>query len=472
MTELSLQQQGAVDAVIGGRNVFVTGTAGSGKSRVVEAIVQHLTSQGKVVAITAPTGSASILVNGITLHSHAGVGLANEETTQSIVKRAMRQDVRKKWESIDCLIIDEISMLNPHFFEIVNKVAKVAIGENEPFGGLQVILTGDFYQLAPIVDRDDELEFVFETASWAALDLVCIELQGSFRQAADQRYAELLNRVRVGQPTEDDLRLLRSRIGVDVTRYKDGVEIKPTELRSRRAEIESINNAALAKLETEERTYKCRKQYQPKNKSLTILTPAQIKFTDDFVRSSGLPTTSTMKVGLQVMLTCNLDLKRRLVNGSRGVVVGFARDPELNDASSEELPLVQFESERVLIRRFKFSATDGKHGTAYMYHIPLRVAYAFTIHHMQGCSLDTLKVSLDNSVFAAGQAFVALSRVRTLDGLSLVRFVPGSIRVNAKVHEFYESFRQPPAPSTSSSSAPLTISNYLSKFDSTSKISS
>jgi ATP-dependent DNA helicase PIF1 len=442
---LNTAQREAYDAVAMGKHIFLTGPGGTGKSFLLQMLYNVLPSRtNKKVALTALTGCAALLVHprAKTLHSWAGVGLAKESATQLIKEIRKSRKASMRWITTDILVIDEISMMTPEFFEKLDEIGRaIRRTPTQPFGGIQLVLVGDFYQLPPVVRQDIsgsvETSFLFESPLWTELKLETHALTEIVRQK-DPIFQEVLNQARRGELTKKSIKVLASRMGLD---YKDQA-IQPTMLFTRRAQVDEINMSHLRKLTTERRTFKASTLFQPieSTKGLTEEDPfvkkAILKLDTDAPYNSEL----TLAIGAQVMLLANKpDLG--LANGSRGVVTGFG-PLEANESAPVKVddallvPFVKFRNGLTIpIEHNTWEVPDFP--GVLRRQIPLRLAYAITIHRAQGATLDCALIDIGNKTFEYGQAYVALSRVKDLDSLYIHDFEPTAVRAHPKVKTFY-----------------------------------
>jgi len=435
---LNSEQTAALKAIQSRQNIFLTGAGGTGKSHTIRAIVSWAKDAGIICAVTAMTGCAALLLGQgtKTLHSWAGIGLAREaphELAES-VKRNRR--AARRWIDTQLLIIDEVSMMTPELLEKLDLVARRIRKRPElKMGGLQIVLAGDFCQLPPVSKGTDSLVFAFETATWRNLIDTTVQLVQIQRQR-DPVFQALLNEARMGRLSTESLKVLEERMNLP---WQDN-DIRPTLLFTRNAEVDTINKKNMAVLEGERRRYEV----------LTVTMDKQIRSSslplspDDPQIATALEKLDTdapydaqleLCVGAQVMLLVNMDQEHGLVNGSRGVVTGY---------SPGGLPLVRFlaTTGSVVVDRANWWLTDYE-GIGRS-QIPLRIAYAITIHKSQGATLDSALVDIGSSTFEYGQAYVALSRVRSLFGLYIWKLDPRKIRAHPTVVTFYESMGSVP----------------------------
>ena len=457
--ELSLEQEEALRVFGAGQNMFLTGPGGTGKTALIKKIVELCKTTGKKIQVCALTGCAAVLLNcqAKTVHSWAGVGLANGEP-DLIVKRVTTNKYKAAvWKKIDVLIIDEVSMMSQKIFEILDSIGKkVRKSPLKPFGGLQIIFSGDFYQLPPVDDKQSEdptaSAFCFESPLWLETfpSENVVQLKKIFRQT-DEAYTAILNQIRVGKLYKSALETLTPHIGKTLPET-----FIPTILLPRRRDAEQINTLEFAKLTGEQKIYTLSRAEAPPVKGTgnasAYPTASGIAPTASGIAptASGIAPTAeqcemehnflinnimadkviSLKKGTQVMCIANIDMESAepVVNGSQGIVIDFVGN----------LPLVQFNSgaRRTVGYHTWNSETHPSIGVK---QIPLIYAWAITIHKAQGVSLDMAQIDAGSNIFECGQTYVALSRIKSLAGLYLTAFNPQKIKVNKKVQEFYKA---------------------------------
>jgi ATP-dependent DNA helicase PIF1 len=435
---LNREQQQAVTAVKSGRNLFLTGAGGTGKSHTIRAICDWATSAGIRYAVTATTGCAALLLGlgAKTIHSWAGIGLARE--APHILAESVRQNKRaaRRWLDTQLLIIDEVSMMTPELLEKLDLVARrVRKQTRARFGGLQIVLAGDFCQLPPVTKSSDisggEVRFLFEVPLWRELIDETVELV-EIRRQLDPVFQQILSEARMGRLTPESIHVLEERMNLP---WQEN-EIRPTLLFTRNAEVDTVNRRNMEVLEGERHTYEVQTVVMDKPAkgaaAATLVSPTDPDVAAALERldtDAPYDPNLTLCVGAQVMLIVNLDQDRGLVNGSRGVVTGYTLGG---------LPTVRFLScpEPVIVDRANWWLADyeGIGRTQ----IPLKIAYAITVHRAQGATLDSALVDVGSSTFEFGQAYVALSRVRSLFGLYVWKLDPRKIRCHPAVVEYYE----------------------------------
>ena len=427
---LTEEQQLALDYAIEGKSFFLTGPGGTGKSFILERIRDTLTFRGKKVAITAMTGCAALLLGNKakTLHSWASVGIAKEPATVLTAKIRQSQKLFRRWLGTDTLIVDEVSMLTPEFLEKLNKIASAVRRDPRPMGGLQVIFVGDFFQLPPVNKDTKDTMFVFESPEWKQIVPYRVELKQIVRQK-DPVFQQILKEARYGRLSKEFLQILKRRQNLPW----QSLDIRPTLLFSRKAKVDHINTTNLKALTGERRIYKAETVKLPIEATKNIDTESEeVKFIlNKMDRDAAYSPELILAEGAQVMLLTNLDFEAELVNGSRGVVVGFTKD-------AISLPIVKFRTGLPMPIGPATWDCDEIEGIQRK-QIPLRLAYALTIHKAQGATLDCALIDIGSSTFECGQAYVALSRVRSLDSLYIWDLEQSAFRTHDKVRTFYEA---------------------------------
>ncbi|OQU97533.1 hypothetical protein CLAIMM_03455 [Cladophialophora immunda] len=468
---LSDEQKSVMKAVMDeGKSVFFTGSAGTGKSVLMRAIISKLKHKYRKdsdrIAITASTGLASCILEGQTLHSWSGIGLGKEPAPELVKKIKRNQKSRQKWLRTKVLIIDEVSMVDGQLFDKLEQVARTIRNNGRPFGGIQLVVTGDFFQLPPVPDRNTSAKFVFEAVTWNTCIQHTILLTHVFRQK-DEQFARMLNEMRLGKMSPATIREFKS-----LSRpldFRD--ELEATELYPRREEVENANQNRMRKLSGQMMTFTA-------VDTGTVDLNTRKALLNNFIA----PEVLELKKGAQVMLIKNIDTQ--LVNGSLGIVQSFmdegtfftykddeptfllAHEPDDEDDNGE----IKAAREKIREARLKNSTTGGEprrlwpmvrfnlpDGTSRSMlcspdewkteaqngevlvkrvQVPLILAWALSIHKAQGQTLSRVKVDL-GKVFEKGQAYVALSRARTKEGLQVLRFDERKVMVHQKVLHFY-----------------------------------
>lgn len=419
---LSDSQRLAVDRIAEGRNVFITGPAGTGKSYLLNYIKDEY--KNKSLHITASTGIAAINVGGQTLHSWAGLGLGTMPINEIVrnICSAKGVHMRKKLRSARILAIDEISMISADIFDLLNNLLKVIRQNDSPFGGIQLILFGDFLQLPPVNRESSEIFFCFESEAWRNADINMIVLKEVYRQS-DVELVNMLNNLRFGRTTQQDLELLKSR-------YKQedlDKTFEATILGTHNMQVERINISKLKELNTLEKTYKAKFDGKPE----------KIEF---LKKNCIVPETLNVKINSQVMMLKNTYAKEGIINGSIGIVRSFDNKKGYPVVEFSNGSLITITPEEWCIEKFNENTAQVEI-EAMMIQIPLVLAWAITIHKSQGMTLDKIKCNL-GSAFAEGQVYVAVSRVKTLNGLFIESFNINNVKANKKVIEFYQAIEE------------------------------
>ena len=392
------EQQLALDDVLKGHNVFITGGAGVGKSYLVNRIVQRLVNTNP--GVCAMTGCAALLINGVTVHSYLGIGLA-KESAQVLANRVRKfANVCQKLISVKTLLIDEVSMLNDELFEKISEFLQLIRKNLKPFGGVQMILIGDPFQLGPI-DGD----YFFTSKLWSRDIFKVHVLTANMRQSGDHGFKSLLDRVRWGDCSQDDLETLQK---CQHTVFPEG--IVPTKLYSKNVNVDAINQREYEKLETHSQEYLCWHQNEGSKK---------------WASANKIPEKGYFRVGAQVMCTRNIPTLG-LVNGSRGVVV---------DTFPNEVHVQLLDGGKVSVGFISVSPFDNPY--IEVRYMPLKLAWAVTIHSSQGMTIDALEVDLGRDVFACGQAYTGLSRAKSLDTVKVTSVLAKSFITSPTVKKFF-----------------------------------
>ena len=409
-TEMQLK---AYNSIKTGKNVFLTGSAGTGKTSVIKSYVNDY-SMIRKIAVTSTTGTSALLLGGTTLHSYLKIGLGRENVSKLYKKITSVKGWVKKWKDLSCLIVDEISMLDPILFDKLEQLAKLIRGNSKPFGGIQLVLSGDFLQL-PCVGTD---KFCFEASSWNQ----CVQETYVFTEIirqSDTEFQTCLNSIRFGILNDHVINTLSPRIGAVLT---NDFNIKPTKLYSKNLEVDELNDRELDNLSKDGREF-----YEYNMEIKQVNYKVSTDFIDKIKKNCNAHENLQLCIGAQVMLLINYDLQIGLCNGSRGIVVDFVND----------IPIVKFlNGIEIPVPYFIWDIEDGDELVLRIIQIPLKIAYATTIHKSQGTSLDYVEIDLSD-VFDYGQAYVALSRVKKLEGLSIVSIDYDKIVAHPVAVQFY-----------------------------------
>ena len=442
LNTLTHEQRAVINHLLQGENLFLTGGGGVGKSYLLSVIytefpelkkrlneINHPNRVAKHprIQMCALTGCASLLLGHKTktLHSWAGIGLGKGTIGELHVKIRRNTKAMRNWLCTDLLIIDEISMMTGELLDKLNELGKKIRSNSKPFGGIQLLLVGDFFQLPPVNKKDEPVAFAFESAAWKEAISGTIELTIIQRQK-DEVFQAILKEARIGSLSKESCAILEKCQGKN---WRDQ-KIRPTLLFPRRAEVEMINDTNLKALTGRRYHYHARLVYDGKiPNGFTEEDEGFKRALSQFDSEASYTLDLELAVNAQVMLIANTDPESGLVNGSRGVVVGFC--------PSTDLPIVEFVNgirkpvgcHTWAIEEYEFISRSQ---------VPLRLAYAITIHKSQGSSLDSALVDIGSGNFEFGQAYVALSRLRSLDALYVYDFTPSAFKTHSKVKEFYK----------------------------------
>ena len=460
---MSPEQILAFEKYKSGQNVFITGPGGTGKSALIREIYKYANQHGHNIQVCALTGCAAVMLEckAKTIHSWSGIGLANGDIGR-IVDRVDKNFFKKKeWRKTRTLIVDEVSMMSKRLFDILDLVGKTARNcHSRPFGGIQLVFSGDFYQLPPVgvsTEDPDNARFCFESESWFHTFPKSnhIQLKQIFRQN-DPVYCQILNQVREGRITRRTDEILRSRIGVllpDVS--EDGTpQTKPTILYATRARVDEINRLEMEKLtilDPDSPDYKY---------DLKYVTDLPLSEKDKQIRSSQSKERISselaslknsilcddvvhLRVGSQVMCVVNMEesvttAATPICNGSQGVIV------RMTDSMIQPLPVVRFNNGLEMTVNPHTWMSDNIPGIG-VSQIPLILSWAITIHKSQGATLERCIIDIGGGVFEAGQSYVALSRIKSLGGMSIMSYDVSRIMVNKRVKAFYGELDSPAA---------------------------
>ena len=402
-----MTQEQALRIMKTGVNVYLTGSAGSGKTYLLNKYIKYLESHGVPVAVTASTGIAATHMNGMTIHSWSGLGIKDHLDERELEKLEERKYLWKRFDKARVLIIDEISMLEGKQLEMVERICRRFKRNDKPFGGLQVILSGDFFQLPPVRKGEDkDGEIIPKSKVWQILNPAVCYLEEQFRQK-DDILTGILNKIRSNQIEEGDYQILEKRIGVNISAFK------PTKLYTHNADVDLINEKELAEINEQEITF-------------VMTGDGPLNLVEILKKSSIATEVLKMKKGAEVMCIKN-NFEMGYVNGSRGKIVDFELDTRY--------PVVElYSGQRVTLKPESWSIEEEGRIKASIKQIPLRLAWAITIHKSQGMSLDNAEIDLGKT-FTYGMGYVALSRVRTLEGIILKSLDKKALLVDPRVLE-------------------------------------
>lgn len=407
-----MNQMQALEILKTGGNVFLTGEPGTGKTYVLNQYIAYLEAAGVRVAVTASTGIAATHVGGMTIHSWSGVGARDYLTPYDIDTISSKEKTVKRVQKAQVLVIDEISMLGAGVLDGVEIICRTIRERGDAFGGLQIIFVGDFFQLPPITRQGEEVRYAFESNAWQrAQPLICY-LDEQHRQE-DEMFLSLLRSIRKNQIEEDHYTLLQEQKEIG---YED---VEPTRLYTHNADVDTVNAGKL-------------KELSGRSASFKMSGTGNKQLVEGLIKSCLSPAILDLREEAMVMCTKN-NFEAGYVNGTLGRVLYFDRD--------DGYPVIRTtDGLEVKIKPASWDIVEDNKVRASIEQIPLRLAWAITVHKSQGMSLDAAEIDLSKA-FVFGQGYVALSRVRTLEGLKILGMHPNALQVDPKVAQQDERFQ-------------------------------
>ncbi len=391
--------------------MFLTGEPGSGKTYVLNQYIDWLMSRDISVAITASTGIAATHIGGTTIHSWSGIGARDTLTQYDLDHIMTNEKTVRRVKKARVLIIDEISMLDGRVLDMVESVCRTVKQSGDSFGGMQVILVGDFFQLPPIAGRGEMSRFAFESRSWDSAKFLTCYLSEQHRQE-DDLLLGLLNSIRKNDIDESHYTLLSEQTDISYT------DIEPTKLYTHNSNVDSMNNARLLELNTTRATFK-------------MESMGSKPVVESLVRTCLSPEVLELRKEAMVMCTKN-NFEAGYVNGTLGRVIDFDSD--------DGYPVIETsEGRRIKIAPQSWSVVEDGKMRGEITQVPLRLAWAITVHKSQGMSLDAAEIDLRNA-FTYGQGYVALSRVRSLAGMKVIGLNSQALLVDPRVVHKDEHF--------------------------------
>jgi ATP-dependent DNA helicase PIF1 len=404
MDLLNEEQKYAVRCVMEGHNILLTGSAGTGKSYTIKYIIEYLNNTNKNYAITASTGTAAVIIGGQTLHSFLGLGLGTgsiKEILGNILKN------KKKYENIlklDTLIIDEISMIDRDLFQKISEVLSIIKSTDVCFGNIQLILVGDFCQLAPVKGK-----YCFLSDIWNKINIKIVLLKKLIRHDEDLLFQKILKIVRKGKCTDNIIRVLDS---LRDTVFDNG--IIPTKLYPINVNVDIINNIEIEKLKAQGNI----------SKTYTAITSCDKE-------KEGEKFSIELTLNAQVIIIRNINIEESLVNGTRGVIKHLGADYVIINDVNGNIHTIKYYTDTF---NNKVSSKSS-----YIIHMPIRICYALSIHKSQGMTIDALELDLGANIFTCGQSYTALSRAKKLSSIKIIDIDKNSFRTNIDVKNFYKN---------------------------------
>jgi ATP-dependent DNA helicase PIF1 len=396
---MNQKQLEALNIVKQNDNLFLTGSAGTGKSYTINRIVGYLEDNNINYGLTALTGCAASLINGQTLHSYLSLGV-NKSLTD-IYKDLNTKNIYKlrSLKSLETLIIDEVSMMSNELLELVDGLFKMIKSNIMPFGGIQIIMVGDFHQLPPIKGN-----YCFTSPIWDDLNMNIVILTELIRQKDDLILQEILEEMRKGKITDDSYDILEK---LKDTKFDN--DIKPTKLFPINTNVDKLNTKEFNKL-------------VKINNNQTKIYKAYSKYKNDNIESYDI----CLTLNAQIMVIRNIAVENHLVNGTRGIVVGLLDN------------IVIIKDIKGIIHHINYYTDIYKNSKNNISFMPLKLAYAISIHKSQGASIDCLELDLGEDIFVSGQTYTALSRATNINNIKIINLDKSSFFVNKKIIDFYK----------------------------------
>ncbi|HEV7702120.1 MAG TPA: PIF1 family DEAD/DEAH box helicase [Candidatus Paceibacterota bacterium] len=426
-----MTQSEALNILKTGANIFLTGEPGSGKTYTINTYVSYLRTYGVEPAITASTGIAATHIGGMTIHSWSGIGIKNRLDKYDLDKIASSEYISKRVRRTKVLIIDEVSMLSAGTLDMVDMVCREIKQSDEAFGGIQIVLVGDFFQLPPIIKKDfkentakrqnsllddenvstDSGTFAYEGSAWQRAHLVVCYLGEQHRQD-DKEFLSVLSAIRANNVTDEHLNYINKR-QMDYDDMSEEEMNTITKLFSHNLDVDRVNYGELSKIEEEAKIFE-------------MMTSGNDRIVETLKKGCLSPESLELKIGAVVMCTKN-NQKERFANGTLGTVTGFEE--------FSGTPIIKTRSGRsITIHPMDWVVEENGKIRAQITQVPLRLAWAITVHKSQGMSMDAAVMDL-SQVFEFGQGYVALSRVRRLSGLYLLGINEHAFKVSPQVLE-------------------------------------
>lgn len=388
-----MKQSTALNILKSGQNVFITGSAGTGKTYLLNQFIDYLKHRKIYPSIVASTGIAASHLGGQTLHAFFGLGIRDSVDEYFIDSLLEKKYLVERFSQLDILIIDEVSMISPQIFTSMDEILQAFKSNTLPFGGIQVVISGDFFQLPPVSRERKEKRFAWQSPSWKALELKTCYLSEKYRQD-DDVLIRILDEIRSGQVSDFSHDVFKQRYEKELP-----LDATPTKLYTHNVDIDRINSQELDKLPGQA----VHLVYDSKGSQQNV---------EKIFKSSLVLDTLVLKKDAVVIFIKN-NPEKGYLNGTTGIVTGFTK--------GDSMPMVKISSGRTITLEQEDWSLEGKNGkvSASVSQVPLRLAWAITIHKSQGMTLDAAEIDLSKA-FEVGQGYVALSRLKNIEGLKLL----------------------------------------------------
>jgi ATP-dependent DNA helicase PIF1 len=442
--KLTDTQKHVVELFKNGENMFITGPGGTGKTFLINQLVNHCLETNTKHQICAMTGCAALLLNcgARTIHSWSGIKRANKPNDEIIDNiDTSNPYVKRAWKQTKVLIIDEVSMMSEKIFNLLDGIAKRVRKNNNPFGNMQIIFVGDFYQLPPVGSDEDPstMRFCFESPEWNNTFKHQVELTHIFRQT-DPIYRNVLNEIRVGKISEESRKILEEKVS------SEHGDVECAQIYPLKRSVDAINDKRFGQLTGESKIFNVKQHNKLRSRMDTgkEITDYDIQRcdkmsaihrqyeVDNLLNSVNIVHYLPLKINTRIMCTINYDMDKGICNGSQGKVLNFDYDKKTNKYH----PIIEFDNGVVEIFKPHIWQSEA-YPCIGIEQLPLIWAWAITIHKIQGATLNSAVMDIGKSIFECGQTYVALSRIKSLDGLYLTSFESIKIKTNAKVLKFY-----------------------------------
>lgn len=424
-------------ALINKQNIAISGPGGVGKTYQINRIREYCEKENIKYHVCASTGVAAVLIGGSTIHHWAGIKPYMVEKFQKgdfNYTVSWKKQSTKRVASTKLLIIDELSMIGKSLFELLDIMCRKIKKNDSPFGGIQLIVSFDMLQLSPVKD-----DYVFNSGIWESLKFTYIYFTKTYR-TSDQRFFDLLSRARVGKLNKEDVTILQSRVNATNKEFEDK-GIKPTILYCHKVNVDKMNFEEIQKLPGPFYNYKSKDVLYKNEIDITPTYTSQPPEVSEYfeeisvIVNTIIPDEIFLKPNSQVMLTMNLSVEDGLVNGSRGVITKCEKEGVYVKFCNREQDLF------IGYNDFEYTDPDTKISFVRM-HIPLQLSWSMSVHKSQGQTIDYAKLDIGKNIFCAGQAYVALSRMSSLEGTILMSFDAKKVYASDEALDFDERIRE------------------------------